>query len=242
MSIFQIQGDILACKRPRRLSNAEADHCFAQLAARQGVLSKVQLSQQQAVLLGPQGILAKFSRQVAAQGRQAPALRNVLQTGDDLNEQQAENIVDYVLGLHHRRALTDNPFQGLSRQLLCCIVFDDLSVYSLAERFTAYQALKQRDSLYFSKLIATTRHTVERRLVFAGLLEHFDALLPVEQSIYPLDYRRAQQNHLEREEKLYGRLELKSTVAELLQTHSTEWLLANIGFISRGSVEQPAVR
>lgn len=42
-----------------------------------------------------------------------------------------------------------------------------------------------------------------------GLLEHFDALLPIEQSIYPVDYRLAQQRHTDQEEALYGRLELK---------------------------------
>jgi hypothetical protein len=69
---------------------------------------------------------------------------------------------------------------------------------------------------------------VERRIVFRGLLEHFDGLLPIEQSIYPLNYRRAQQSHLDREEALYGKLELDKPIYALLEEHSPEWLLENL--------------
>ncbi|MBC3951127.1 hypothetical protein [Pseudomonas folii] len=228
MSVLLSREDDQAWGQSVRAPLVQVGQGFQQMVARQAALSRTELCDQQVALLGPQGKLSMFSRQVAAQGRQAPLLAGLPESSDFERLQQAEKAVDFVLGLHHRRTLTDNPFHDFSRQLLCCMVFDDLSVYTLAERFAASEALRQRDSLYFINLIATTRHTVERRLVFMGLLEHFDALLPIEQCIYPVDYRLAQQRHLEREEALYGRLELEKSVSELLEEHTPEWLLTNL--------------
>lgn len=228
MSILLGQGNDHACKQTVYLSDADTLQRFQWLAARQAALPKRQLCEQQAALLGPQGVFSILSKQVMALGRQAPALNDVQELEDHLREQEAEKAVDYILSLHHRRVPMDNPLHGMSRPLLCCMVFDDQASHTLAERFAACEALKQRDSLYFAKLIATTRHTVERRLVFMGLLEHFDALLPIEQSIYPRDYRLAQQQHLVREETLYGRLELDKSVSQLLEQHAPEWILANL--------------
>lgn len=228
MSVLLSREDGQAWGQSVGVPLAEMGLGFQQMVARQAALSRTELCNQQVALLGPQGKLSMFSRQVAAQGRQAPLLAELPEFGDFERLRQVEKAVDFVLGLHHRRTLTGNPFHDLSRQLLCCMVFDDQAAYTLAERFAASEALRQRDSLYFINLIATTRHTVERRLVFMGLLEHFDALLPIEQSIYPVDYRLAQQRHLDQEEALYGRLELKKSVSQLLEEHTPEWLLTNL--------------
>lgn len=228
MSVLLSREDDQAWGQSVPVPFVQAGQGFQQMVARQAALCRKELCDRQVALLGPQGELSMFSRQVAAQGRQAPLLAELPETDDFERLQQVEKAVDFVLGLHQRRTLADNPFHDLSRQSLCCMVFDDQAVYTLAERFAASEALRQRDSLYFINLIATTRHTVERRLVFMGLLEHFDALLPIEQSIYPVDYRLAQQRHLDQEEALYGRLELQKSVSELLEQHTPEWLLTNL--------------
>ncbi|MEX5614686.1 hypothetical protein ABFV55_08170, partial [Pseudomonas syringae] len=75
---------------------------------------------------------------------------------------------------------------------------------------------------------ATTRNTVERRIVFHGLLEHFDRLLPIEKSIYPLNYRTVQQAHLDHEEALYGALIKQQSIGSLLEKYTPEWLLDNL--------------
>lgn len=227
MSVLLSQGHDQAWEQSMHIPPTQVGQRFQRLVARQAAMSRAQLCDQQAALLGPQGKFSMFSRQVTAQGRQAPGLTGTKEFEDFDRQQQVEKAADFVLGLHQRRTLGDNPFHDLSRQELCCMVFDELAACTLAERFAAWQALRHRDSLYFISLIATTRHTVERRLVFTGLLEHFDALLPIEQSIYPLGYRRAQQNHLDREEALYGRLELPKTVSELLEEHTPDWILKN---------------
>ncbi len=107
-------------------------------------------------------------------------------------------------------------------------MFDDPSTHTLVERYTASEALRAQDSEYFVKLIATTRNTVERRIVFHGLLEHFDRLLPIEKSIYPLNYRAVQQAHLDNEEALYGALMMEQPIGTLLEMHTPEWLLNNL--------------
>ncbi|CAM3461303.1 hypothetical protein BZK31_17110 [Pseudomonas floridensis] len=201
---------------------------FEQLAARQAVLGRVRLAEQQAALLGPAGVLARLSRQVREQGRQAPAFEDLKSLIDRKRQALAEQAVQFVLGALCRRPPSDNPFDHCSREALCCMVFDDTAHYTLVERYTAADALKRSDSAFFAKLIATTRNTVERRIVFHGLLEHFDRLLPIEKSIYPLDYRAVQQAHLDHEEALYGKLELEEPISRTLETREPQWLLEHL--------------
>ncbi|KPX62837.1 hypothetical protein ALP66_100680 [Pseudomonas amygdali pv. photiniae] len=203
---------------------------FHRLATRQSALSVTQLAEQQKKLSGPVGLFAKLCRQVRSHGRQAPLIEEVERLEGRKRKWLAEQAVQFILGLHGRRPAVDNPFKGLLREDLCCIVFDDASLHTLVERYTAGEALRHQDSEYFVKLIATTRNTVERRIVFHGLLEHFDRLLPIEKSIYPLNYRTTQLAHLEQEETLYGKLIMEQPISTLLEVHTPAWLLENLSF------------
>ncbi|MEE4716955.1 hypothetical protein V2K69_13030 [Pseudomonas alliivorans] len=206
---------------------------FQQLAARQLVLSRAVLVQQQAALLGPAGQLARFSRLVREQARQAPVFQDLERLQDRKRKSLAEQAMLFALGAFGRRPPADNPFCRMAREYLCCVIFDDTGLYTLVERYAAAEALKYGDSQYFAKLIATTRNTVERRIVFHGLLEHFDRLLPIEKSIYPLDYRSAQQAHLDHEESLYGKLELKQPISVIFETREPLWLLDHLPELQR---------
>ncbi|MEE5105305.1 hypothetical protein V2J92_12195 [Pseudomonas alliivorans] len=206
---------------------------FQQLAARQSVLSRAVLVQQQAALLGPAGQLARFSRLVREQARQAPVFQDLERLQDRKRKSLAEQAMLFALGAFGRRPPADNPFCRMAREYLCCVIFDDTGLYTLVERYAAAEALKYGDSQYFAKLIATTRNTVERRIVFHGLLEHFDRLLPIEKSIYPLDYRSAQQAHLDHEESLYGKLELKQPISVIFETRELQWLLDHLPELQR---------
>ncbi|MEE4908318.1 hypothetical protein V2K30_04585 [Pseudomonas alliivorans] len=206
---------------------------FQQLAARQSVLSRAVLVQQQAALLGPAGQLARFSRLVREQARQAPVFQDLERLQDRKRKSLAEQAMLFALGAFGRRPPADNPFCRMAREYLCCVIFDDTGLYTLVERYAAAEALKYGDSQYFAKLIATTRNTVERRIVFHGLLEHFDRLLPIEKSIYPLDYRSAQQAHLDHEESLYGKLELKQPISVIFETRESQWLLDHLPELQR---------
>ncbi|MEE4689846.1 hypothetical protein V2K77_07100 [Pseudomonas alliivorans] len=206
---------------------------FQQLAARQSVLSRAVLVQQQAALLGPAGQLARFSRLVREQARQAPVFQDLERLQDRKRKSLAEQAMLFALGAFGRRPPADNPFCRMAREYLCCVIFDDTGLYTLVERYAAAEALKYGDSQYFAKLIATTRNTVERRIVFHGLLEHFDRLLPIEKSIYPLDYRSVQQAHLDHEESLYGKLELKQPISVIFETREPQWLLDHLPELQR---------
>ncbi|MEE4571750.1 hypothetical protein V2L07_02980 [Pseudomonas alliivorans] len=206
---------------------------FQQLAARQSVLSRAVLVQQQAALLGPAGQLARFSRLVREQARQAPVFQDLERLQDRKRKSLAEQAMLFALGAFGRRPPADNPFCRMAREYLCCVIFDDTGLYTLVESYAAAEALKYGDSQYFAKLIATTRNTVERRIVFHGLLEHFDRLLPIEKSIYPLDYRSAQQAHLDHEESLYGKLELKQPISVIFETREPQWLLDHLPELQR---------
>ncbi|OUM09425.1 hypothetical protein BW686_01695 [Pseudomonas syringae] len=201
---------------------------FHRLATRQAALSVVQLVEQQAQLSGPVGVFVKLSRQLRSSGRLSPLLQDVERLKGRKRQWLAERAVQFALGKHCRRPEVDNPFKDRLREDLCCIVFDDASMHTLVERYAAFEALRRQDGEYFVKLIATTRNTVERRLVFHGLLEHFDRLLPIEKSIYPLDYRAVQLAYLEQEEALYGKLIMEQPITALLKVHTPEWLLKNL--------------
>lgn len=208
---------------------------FHRLSVRQAALSMEQLCELQSQWMGPRGLFAKLARQVTEQGRQAPLLSDVARLQDTHRQAMAEKAVQFALGLHYRREMVENPFTDLPREYLSCVVFDDLTPYALVERYAASAALRHRDGSYFSKLIATTRNTVERRVVFHGLLEHYDSLLPVERSVYPADYRAAQQRHLDKEEAAYGKLVLDRPVSELIARYTPQRLLAKLGCIPRGA-------
>ncbi|MEQ4313217.1 hypothetical protein ABNM01_10650 [Pseudomonas syringae] len=201
---------------------------FHRLATRQAALSVAQLVEQQARLCGPVGLFVKLSRQLRSLGRQSPLLEDTERLKGRKRQWLAERAVQFALGKNSRRPGVDNPFKDMLREDLCCMVFDDSSLHTLVERYAASEALRRQDSEYFVKLIATTRNTVERRIVFHGLLEHFDRLLPIEKSIYPFDYRAVQLAHLEQEEALYGKLIMGQPITALLEAHTPEWLLNNL--------------
>jgi hypothetical protein len=201
---------------------------FQRLVDEQAALSSDQLHGLHKQWLGPQGLFATFSAEVDRLGRQAPALEDQPRLDDPARQQAVERAVTFVLAQSNRRGAVDNPFNGRSRADLCCVVFDESGANTLVERYAAYAAMCQSHSDFFIKLIATTRGVVERRIVFKGLLEHFDRLLPVEKCIYPEGYRDVQQAHLDREEARYGPLLLSDNVLSLLETMSPLDLLEQI--------------
>jgi len=208
--------------------NVDASSAFQRLVDEQSQLSREQLSELHKQWLGPHGVFATFSAEVERLGRQAPALDDLSSLGSPERMNQAERAVAFALAQSNRRRATNNPFGSRSRQDLCCVVFDESCAYTLAERYAAYEAMRQSDSDFFIKLIATTRGVTERRIVFHGLLEHYDRLLPIEKSIYPEAYRDVQQTHLDREEGLYGALILGDSLVAIFETVTPKELLNQI--------------
>jgi hypothetical protein len=224
----------VATSEPLKQQPIEAHHssdvsaAFQQLVDEQSQLSRDQLSELHKQWLGPHGVFATFSAEVERLGRQAPALDELCSLGSAERTNEAERAVAFALAQSNRRRAANNPFGSRSRQDLCCVVFNETGAYTLAERYAAYEAMRQSDSDFFIKLIATTRGVTERRVVFRGLLEHYDRLLPIEKSIYPEAYRDVQQTHLDREEGLYGPLILGDSLAAIFETVTPKELLNQI--------------
>ncbi|MFK3797890.1 MULTISPECIES: hypothetical protein [unclassified Pseudomonas] len=167
--------------------------------------------------MGPRGLFATLCTEIEQLGRQAPGLQDVQSLACPERMEAAEKAVAFALAKSNRRVITPNPMKELSREALCCIAFGERSDYTLVERYTAYEAIRDFDSAFFIKLIATTRGVSERRIVFRGLLEHYDRLMPLEKCIFPVGYRAVQAAHLEREEALNGEWMFEDDVVTLLE-------------------------
>ncbi|GAB7533136.1 hypothetical protein PS3A_55520 [Pseudomonas sp. 3A(2025)] len=179
-------------------------------------------------ILGPKGIFVRLGRGLEQLGRQTPLLDDMAQLCGAERRTQADRAMCYALDYHNRRNVSWNPYRSASRERLCWMIYDKSAPFIVVERYVALLALHQRDSVFFSRLIETTRGSVERRIMFRGLLEHHDALLPVERSVYPATYRAAQQSHLEREEAVYGPLKLDQPVSKLLEASGPKRLLRRV--------------
>ncbi|KQQ66504.1 hypothetical protein ASF84_24670 [Pseudomonas sp. Leaf127] len=201
---------------------------FRTVWQRQAKLSPAKLGTLHDRLLGPKGIFVLLGRQLERLGRQAPLLDEVTALGVTERRAQAEKALVYALAYHNRRSATLNPYRTASRERLCWMIYDKHAPFVLVERYVALLALHQRDGAFFARLIETTRGSVERRILFSGLLEHHDALLPIERSVYPADYRAAQQSHLDHEEALYGQLNLDQPIWLLLETIGPKKLVRKV--------------
>lgn len=212
-------------------SEAQCQAHYQALAQQQQALPRAGLEARHASLIGPRGQFALLVQELETLGRQAPTLVDLVELGSRELRTRADKALSFVFGHQRLRPPAPNPYRGLSRERLCCMVYDEQAGFTLIERYAALVTLRQHDTHYFSRLIDTTRKTVERRLVFRGLLEHFDALLPIERCIYPASYREAQLRHLQQEEQIYGPLELGQPMAVLVARHSISTLLKKAGAI-----------
>jgi len=201
---------------------------FHDLVHEQASLGSDSLVELHRMWLGPRGVFAALSAEIEHMGRQAPGLDDVQLLETPQRIEAAERAIAYALAKSNRRVATVNPLRGRSREALCCIAFDEYAGYTLVERYTAYEAIRESDSAFFIKLIATTRGVSERRIVFRGLLEHYDRLMPLEKCIFPLGYRAVQQAHLEREEAARGGWMFEDDVLTLLEKMTPLELLRQV--------------
>lgn len=205
---------------------------FHDLVHEQAAYGMSHLRELHRIWLGPRGLFATLNVEIEQLGRQAPGLDDLQTLKCPEHLERAEGAVAFALAKSNRRVPAANPFRGLAREALCCIAFDETSGYTLVERYVAYEAMRQADSEFFIKLIATTRGVSERRIVFRGLLEHYDRLMPLEKCIFPDDYRSIQQAYLTQEEALNGPLQFDDDVGVLLEKMSPLQLLKRISATS----------
>lgn len=98
--------------------------------------------------------------------------------------------LDYAIGLAQRPPKNvPNPFEGMARNDLSAIVYDDSGAYTDAERYAAYGALSKQDEAHFSRLYAKVTNGGDNREIFKSIMDYFDDLPPVEKASYPDGFR-----------------------------------------------------
>lgn len=110
-----------------------------------------------------------------------------------------------------------NPFEGMARNGLSAIVYDDTGTYTDAERYAAYGELSKQDEAYFSKLYAKITNGGDNSEVFKGIMDYFDDLPAIERSAYPDGFRNSIESLYREQIEQAGSLALisKSTEAYL---------------------------
>jgi len=144
----------------------------------------------------------------AAQGQ--TALQGMPEGNDPDQSELAQRAAAYVASVRSSptgQAQVPNPFAGVDRKQLTSIIYDDSGRYTISERYAAWSEQQRQDYNSLSKLFAGVTNGGDNRQVYKGLLDYFDALSPIERSVYPDDYRDKLVHLLEAQETQYGKLE-----------------------------------
>lgn len=131
--------------------------------------------------------------------------------------------LDYSIGLSQVPPKNlPNPFEGMARNGLSAIVYDDTGTYTDAERYAAYGELSKQDEAYFSKLYAKITNGGDNSEVFKGIMDYFDDLPAVERSAYPDGFRNSIESLYQEQIEQSGSLALinKSTEGYLEKSFS----------------------
>jgi hypothetical protein len=107
---------------------------------------------------------------------------------------QAERAASFLFASYTTRDDTGNPYDTLSRDELCAILYDETGEHTPAERYLASRT-QQRKDFEFSTINTSSQGTSYR-----ALITFYDALSPVERSIYPEGNREQLVSFLEQAE------------------------------------------
>jgi hypothetical protein len=141
-----------------------------------------------------------------------PALQDVPDGSDPDRIDLAKRAVAYNASIRSSPpGQAPNPFAGVDREQLTSIIYDDSGTYTVSERYAAWGEQQRQDYISLSNLFARTTNGGDNRLVYKGLLDHFDALSPIERSIYPGDYRDKLVQFLQTQEAQYGTLDASAS-------------------------------
>ena len=96
-----------------------------------------------------------------------------------------------------------NPFAGLNRDELDAVASDDSGRYTVNERRAAYLEAYDMEQAWRRQVMAAGQAereaTGSRRHFYEEILNHYQALPPLEQSLYPASYSQKLQAHIQRE-------------------------------------------
>lgn len=180
-----------------------------QISAQAQQLSKwasLSKPQQRALYDTTMNAFVALDRSYAAPGQ--PALQDMPEGNGPGRIDLAKRAVAYYASIRSSPpGQAPNPFAGVDREQLTSVIYDDSGTYTVSERYAAWAEQQRQDYISLSRLFAGITNGGDNRLVYKGLLDHFDALSPIERSIYPDDYRDQLVHLLEAQEAQFGKLE-----------------------------------
>jgi hypothetical protein len=126
-------------------------------------------------------------------------------TGTPEQISRATTFRNYMVALHSSPPTkVSNPYSGLSREVLSSILYDESGAHSTSEKYAAFAEQSKQDYEYFSMLGASATASGDHRQFYQGVVNFYDALSPVEQSVYPLDFKQQVSGFLKQQETLFG--------------------------------------
>jgi hypothetical protein len=132
---------------------------------------------------GPESFSVKLIEQVNSQGKTS---RLLMQQPLDTSPErlaQAQKIASFVFIQHTTQNKTGNPYDGFSRDELSDIYYDETDNYTPAERYLAWTTRHDKDFEFL------TKNTSSNGISYRALIASYDALSPVERSMYPAGHR-----------------------------------------------------
>jgi hypothetical protein len=166
-------------------STAQARYIQSSAPERQSKMSKGELN---SLHSKSQSELYNFSLLIYKKNYNRESL--LAKTDDPERLAISERSLNYAIGLSlSPPKFIKNPFEGMARNDVSAIVYDDTGTFTDAERYAAYGELSRQDEEYFSKLATKLTNGGDNREFFKGILDYFDDLPPVEKSPYPDSYR-----------------------------------------------------
>jgi hypothetical protein len=151
-------------------------------------LSKTELKAIYERTHSPSNFLFTVSKGINASGRDAKILAELPLDRSPERIAQAQKVAEYAFINHTTLSRSNNPYQDLSRDELCAIIYDETGNHTPAERYVAFGTRQHNDFVAFTEL-AKGIYVKDKTPLYQGLLDFFDALSPVERSQYPDDYR-----------------------------------------------------
>jgi hypothetical protein len=144
-----------------------------------------------------------LDRRYEAEGR--AALQEMPDTEDPERLESAKRAAAYNDSIRSTpRGSASNPFAGVDRNQLTSIIYDDTGAYTLSERYAAWSEQQRQDFTRLDAVFEGITHGGDNRTLYKTLLDYFDEMSPVEQSIYPKDYRERLEDFLEEQELRFG--------------------------------------
>jgi hypothetical protein len=191
-----------------------------EMAAQATSWASMSKSQLQGIYNGTWNTFVQFDANFATQGNKV-FYDDERTSGTPAELAFSKQVANYMVSIHSvPPGNVANPYAGDSREMVTSIMYDTSGKYTTSERYAAAAEQGQQDYRYLSNLFASVPKDSDHRKMYQGILDYYDALSPVETSVYPGGYREQTEAYLKQQDTLFGVLS-KQDAANIAQAMST---------------------